>query len=389
MSTNVKEIRRRSRGWKVVVSNNQRLISSDDHVDLTQDRVKAYLNPKYHEAYDTAVVQVEAELRGRNNVEVNRQWREQLDLPPGEGKGFGGNDRHPAFGRPGHNDPLERLKDMDADAVQASSSYCEVSAFRYLYLVKDGAAEATRAFNTALAEFASVDPKRLVLSFQIPIHDIDLAVREVRWAAANGCKSLQLPVFPNELGMADYWHRRYDPLWKAIQDADLPVCLHIGLKLSLEDIARRDPTPQRAIFNSMVPMATAEALGMWILTGLLERHPHLKVVFVEPGIGWVTWWLNFVDDMAARQGYEFPSIKHAPSEYFRRNVHLTFIDEPDVVRQAHETLGIQNVMWSSDYPHPVSSWPNSRATVERIFAGVSEEDRDLICCANAARVWNL
>ena len=128
---------------------------------------------------------------------------------------------------------------------------------------------------------------------------------------------------------------------------------------------------------------------MWILTGILERHPHLKVVFVEPGIGWVTWWLTMADDMAARQGYEFPSLKHAPSDYFHRNVFLTFIDEPNVVRQAHECLGIRNLMWSSDYPHPVSSWPSSQPTVERIFAGISEEDRDLVCFANAARVWNL
>ncbi len=373
----------------MLATHHQRLFSSDDHVDLAQDRVKAFLQARHHGAYDAAVAQVEAELRGRNNVEVNRRWREQQNLPQVQGKGYGGSDRHPAFGRPGHTDPLERLRDMDADVVLVSSSYCEVSAFRYLYLVKDGAAEATRAFNTALAEFASADPKRLIVSYQIPIHDIDLAVREVRWAAANGCRSLQLPVFPNEVGMADYWDSRYDPLWTAIQDADLPVCLHIGLKLSLEDIARRDPTPQRAIFTSMVAMATAEALGMWILTGVLERHPHLKVVFVEPGIGWVTWWLNTVDDMAARQGYEFPNLTLAPSDYFRRNVHLTFIDEPNVVRLAHECLGIHNVMWSSDYPHPVSSWPNSQSTVERIFAGVSEDDRDLVCYTNAARVWNL
>lgn len=367
----------------------QNLISADDHVDVSQDQVKAFLHPKHHDSYDAAVAQVEAELRGRNNVEVNRRWRQQAGLGESQTKGFGSNDRHPAFGRPGHTDPTERIRDMDADGVRASSSYCEVSAFRYLYLVKDGAAEATRAFNTALAEFASADPNRLIVSYQIPIHDIDLAVTEVRWAAASGCKSLQLPVFPNELGLPDYWDERYDPVWAAIQDADLPVCLHIGLKLSLEDIARRDPTPQRAIFTSMVPMATAEALGMWILTGVLERHPHLKVVFVEPGVGWVTWWLNTVDDMAVRQGYELPTLKLRPSDYFHRNVHLTFIDEPDVVRQAHDCLGIENVMWSSDYPHPVSSWPNSQPTVDRIFADVSDEDRDLICHGNAARVWNL
>ena len=195
----------------------QRLISSDDHIDLTQDKVKAHLLPKHHDSYDAAVARVEAELRGRNNVEVNRRWREQQHLAPAQTKGFGGNERHPAFGRPGHTDPVERLKDMDADGVEASSSYCEVSAFRYLYLVKDGAAQATRAFNTALSEFAAVDPKRLIVSYQIPIHDIDVAVNEVRWAAANGCKSLQLPVFPTELGLPDYWDSRYDPLWTAIR----------------------------------------------------------------------------------------------------------------------------------------------------------------------------
>ena len=96
-----------------------------------------------------------------------------------------------------------------------------------------------------------------------------------------------------------------------------------------------------------------------------------------------------VDDMAARQGYEFPGLKSAPSDYFHRNVYLTFIDEPNVVRHAHECLGIHNVMWSSDYPHPVSSWPDSQPTIERIFADVTEEDRHLVCFANAARVWNL
>ena len=91
---------------------------------------------------------------------------------------------------------------------------------------------------------------------------------------------------------------------------------------------------------------------MWVLTGLLERFPRLKVVFVEPGIGWVAWWLYIADDFVKRQGYEFPALKKLPSEYFRQSVHLTFIDEPHVIMHAHDRLGIENIMWSSDYPHP-------------------------------------
>ncbi|MHB8466484.1 MAG: amidohydrolase family protein, partial [Acidimicrobiales bacterium] len=283
----------------------------------------------------------------------------------------------------------ERLHDMDADGVEASVTYCEVSAFRYLYLVKNGWKESTQAFNDALGDFASADPKRLVINFQIPIHDVDAAVAEVRRAGRVGCKSLQLPVFPAELGLPDYWDRRYDPLWAAIEESDLPICCHIGMNTALDSLAQRDPTPQKGIFVPCVPLSAAEPLGMWIMGGVFARFPRLKVVFVEPGLGWVSWWLYIVDDLVQRQGYEFPAITELPSHYFRQNVYLTFIDEPDAVRHAHDRLGIENIMWSSDYPHPVSSWPNSRAIVEEMFHGVDERERELLVSGNAARVWNL
>lgn len=128
---------------------------------------------------------------------------------------------------------------------------------------------------------------------------------------------------------------------------------------------------------------------MWIMGGVFARFPQLKVVFVEPGLAWVAWWLYNVDDFVLRQGYEFPAIEELPSHYFHRNVFLTFIDEPNAVRDANERLGIENVMWSSDYPHPVSSWPNSRAIIDRMFRGVDEQDRRLVLSGNAARIWNI
>jgi predicted TIM-barrel fold metal-dependent hydrolase len=366
-----------------------RLISADDHVDISHDRVKAFLAPKFHDAYDDALKKFARSMGATASVESNQRWRDQQGLPPEKIAGMGANRRHAAANRPGHTDAVARLRDMDEDGVVASSSYCEVSAFRYLYLVEDGAPETTRAFNTALGDFASADPKRLIVSYQIPIHDIDAAVNEVRWAASVGCKSLQLPVFPAELGLPDYWDRRYDALFGAIQDAGLPVCCHIGLNTTLEDLARRDPTPQKGIFVPMVALSTAEALGMWILGGVFERFRELKVVFVEPGVGWVAWWVYIADDLGARQGYDFPALKRAPSEYFRDNVYLTFIDEPDVLHHARERLGVRNVMWSSDYPHPVSSWPRSRELAAKAVAGATDEERELVLSGNAARVWNL
>jgi predicted TIM-barrel fold metal-dependent hydrolase len=355
----------------------ERLISADSHVRVAHEQVKQHLSARYHDAYDTAVAAF-TDRMARGPGAANQQWQKR--------KAAEGN---AAFTRPGYWDPAERLKDMDEDGVEVEVIYSEVSAFRYLGEITEGQDDSVRAFNDVLHGFASADPKRLVVSYQIPIHDIDAAVDEVHWAASVGCKSLQLPVFPAELGLADYWEQRYASLWAAIQETHLPICCHIGMNTQLDDLARRDPTPQKGIFVPMVPLSAAEALGMWIMGGVFEQFPDLKVVFVEPGLGWVSWWLYIVDDMMTRQGYEFPAISELPSEYFRRNVYLTFIDEPDAIRHAHERLGIENIMWSSDYPHPVSSWPNSRKLVEQMFEGVPQHERELVVSGNAARVWNL
>ncbi len=140
----------------------------------------------------------------------------------------------------------------------------------------------------------------------------------------------------------------------------------------------------------MVALSTAEAFGMWILTGVLDRFPRLKLVFVEPGLGWVGWYLYIIDDMVTRQGYTFPSMRaELPSSYFHRNMALTFIDEPDALERLRDRLGVENILWSTDYPHPVTSWPDSRALIDRSFVDIPAVERELILSGNATRIWNL
>src|SRR6476620_5772896 len=158
-----------------------RIISADSHVSVLHDDVKAHLATRLHDEYDAALMQAYREMLGGNAAKANQ----------------GGNEiRHASWNRPGYSEPHERLRDMDVDGVDIEVLYCEVSAYRYLYLLPTGAAEATRAFNDALLDFGSVDPRRLVVTAQVPIHDIDFAIAEVQRVASAGCKSLQLPVFP-------------------------------------------------------------------------------------------------------------------------------------------------------------------------------------------------
>ena len=347
-----------------------RIISADSHVKLSHDAVKRHLAARHHQAYDDGVATFEAAM-GNPAASTVRQFNDK------------------GWDRPGHFDAGAHLADMDIDGVDVEVVYCEVSAFRYLYQLGAAAQPATRAFNDTLAEYGSVDPKRLVVTYQIPIHDVGAAVAEVTRLATQGAKSLQLPVFPAELGAPDYHDAVYDPLWAVITETGLPICCHTGFNAALDDVARRDPTPHRGIVVPMMALAAAEAFGMWIMGGVFERFADLKVVFVEPGLGWVAWWLQFVDHMMTKEDYKFPAISEPPSAYFRRNISLTFIEEPDGVQLLRHRLGVENLLWSSDYPHPPSSWPNSLSAIEEQFTGVPADEKQLMIGGNAARIWSL
>jgi predicted TIM-barrel fold metal-dependent hydrolase len=292
---------------------------------------------------------------------------------------------HEAFSDPGYHDPVERLKAMDRDQVDAEVLYSEVSAFRHYGHMREGFREAAEAFNRVLLDFASVDNTRLVPAYQVPLIDIDFAVKQVHELAALGARAVHIPTFPAEVGLPEYHDSRYDPVWAAISEAGMSISQHLGLVQSLFDLLQRDPTPQKAIFTSQPAMRLAETIGFWILTGVLARFPELKIVLVEPSLGWVPYYLDTIDSMAAGP-YEFPELDDKPSSYFHRQMYLTFVDDPRGLAQRGE-LGVDRIMWSTDFPHPATSWPNSQAVVEKNFAGIPEDERDLIVAGNAARVY--
>lgn len=352
----------------------ERIISADSHVRITHEAVKEHLPTSMHASYDAAVAKV-----GGGGVATRPGQNVMPDWIQGTRNGIG---------RDGNHDPKARLADMDLDGVNVEVLYCEFSAFRYLYLMEGGWKEATRAFNDTLLAFQAEDPDRLVASFQIPLHDLDIAVDEVHRVAAEGGRSLQLPVYPAELGVPDYHDHGYDRLWAAIQETGLPVCMHIGLA-PVEVFKGEQPAHAQGVVQPVAAMWTSTQMGNLILSGVFERFPRLKVVMVEPGIGWVPFWLNLLDRNITDVGYTFPDISELPSTYFHRNMFLTFIDEKYAVHDLRYDVGVENIMWSTDYPHPACSWPESLEVIDKQFAAVPAEERRLMLSGNAERVWNL
>ncbi len=349
----------------------RRLISADSHVKVSLEDTRARVPAALRDAFDDAIALQAAqdkELRGGRTLDMS-DW----DME--------------AFRDPGYSDPTARLAAMDRDGVQAEVLYSEVSAFRSFGLVKGDWRPISRAFTDLLSDFASVDPNRLAVSYQVPIIDIDYAVQEVLRLAGLGARSVHLPNFPSELGLPDYHERVYDPLWGVLSETGIAISHHLGVAPHLYSVFRRDPTPQAGIFTSLPSLNLAEVIAWWILTGTLERFPRLKIVFVEPSLYWVAGFLARLD-MKAAGVYDFPGLTMTPTEYFQRNMAVTFMDDEFGLRQRHE-LGVENILWSTDFPHPATTWPNSRTVVARQFADIPDDERELICAGNASRLYNL
>jgi predicted TIM-barrel fold metal-dependent hydrolase len=347
------------------------LISADSHVAVSLKAVRERVPQGLREAFDDAVAaqaRIDEELRGGKELSL-----ESFDME--------------AMRDPGYRDPVARLAAMDRDGVDAEVLYSEVSAFRSFGLVRGDWRPISRAFTDHLTDFAAQDPNRLAVSYQVPIIDIPYAVAEVERLAALGARSVHLPNFPSELGLPDYHEEVYDPLWAALQETGVSISHHLGNRHWLYDIFRRDPTPQAAIFTSMPALALAEVIAWWILTGTLERFPGLQIVFVEPSLHWIPGFLDQLD-RKVEGPYNLPGLRLKPSEYFHRNMACTFMDD-EVGLSLRHLVGLENILWSTDFPHPATTWPHSRDVVARQFAEIPDVERELICCGNSARIYNL
>ncbi len=139
--------------------------------------------------------------------------------------------------------------------------------------------------------------------------------------------------------------------------------------------------------TAVLPHEIEKSFSVLIFSGGLDRFPQLQIVSAENNCGWIPYYLQRMDRLFERNrvasGF---TIKLKPSEYFRRQMWCTYIDDYVGV-QSRRFIGVDRMMWSSDYPHQASSWPHSQEVVARDFAEASAEDRFRITRGNVARLY--
>ena len=289
--------------------------------------------------------------------------------------------------RPGGWDPAERIKDMDLDGVEAEVIYTTLG-FRQFWL-KDAAFQRAcfRAYNDWLAEYCSYAPKRLAGLALISLYDIDEAIKELQRCAKQGLKGVMIWCSPPE--ERPYSSPLYDPFWAEAQGLNMPLSLHSITGMGMESrLIIKDPI-DRYIRSTVLCHEVQRTLTVLIFAGVLERFPRLKFVSAENEVGWLPFFLQKLDQAQDEYRYLYPSsLKMRPSDYFHRQIFATFIDDPVGVA-TRESIGVENILWSSDYPHTVSTWPHSREVVERDFKGVAADEKRKIVRDNAIGLYGL
>jgi predicted TIM-barrel fold metal-dependent hydrolase len=305
--------------------------------------------------------------------------------------------------RPGCYDGTARLADMDLDGVAAEIIFPPQRTIGHFLGSYDDefVLAGVEAYNNFLFEnFCAPDPKRLIGMAQIPSVGIDVAVDALRKAVARGAKGIVISNWPSgntRLGPDD------DPFWAAAVDEGMPVAIHINV-LSRDERAARLAAAQtvaagatgaadagaRTIAGiSNVFGAVAGSMSQLILTGVFERFSALHVTWIEAGVGWIPHFLEGLDDRYWRnRGWSGLTIKHPPSYYWQHNNSATFITDRTGIDLRHR-IGIENMMWSTDYQNHGNDWPYSRKTIEDMMGALPEAEQAKLTGDNAARIWHL
>jgi predicted TIM-barrel fold metal-dependent hydrolase len=360
-----------------------RLISSDSHVTMPDEAWQKYLDPEFRDRAPRIERTQEGDFRvfeGRrtpiltlDNLAGKKPQEYRLNVRKLEDQ------------RSGAWDPVARIKDMDLDGVDAEVLYVGGP------LITSDAAlrlNSVRGYNRWLSDYASHAPGRLLGVAAIPIDTPGRAAEEIRWAASQpGLVSGYIPLFPPE---GDYGDPKWDPIWQAFRETGMPVGLHVG--------GRRPGTPVASIYESaprfmtglvMSKLTMAEAVSELIHGLVMQRFPELKFVSVEGQIGWISFFEYYADHLWEKHRYWTKSeLKEPPSHYFRRQVYATFMEDPVGLRERHH-IGIDNIMWASDYPHSETTWPNSKALTDEWFTPYGEEDKAKILWKNCAGLYRL
>ena len=244
------------------------------------------------------------------------------------------------------------------------------------------------AFNDWLHDFCSADPTRLKGAAQMPMHDAQKAAREARRAVKDlGMVALVLP--SNPVNDKPWYDPYYDPFWQEAESLGVPVCFHGIQGAYQQHIGTRFLDAFVIAHAATHPMELMLDVGSMIGGGVLERFPTLRAGFLEGNCSWLPWWLWRLDEEWETFGpWERTKLQGPPSDYFRRQSFISVDVDEFMVKNVLETVGDDNLVLSTDYPHHDSKYPNALDTFLEMDV-VPEASQKKILWDNCSRLYGI
>lgn len=328
-----------------------------------------------------------AGLRNRGSVERRQGHKPEVDDitdPEAQAllaKGYDGL-------RTGIRDGAFRHVDQEIDGIEAEFLYpgfFGLFSFENLDLL----VACQQNYNDWLYDYASAANGRLYGLAVIPVQDPESGAIELQRVIKKGYKGGCIPCSsPADM---PYHDPCYERIWSIAEEANFPLSMHVGTNSYLPRQYRQKSTNRDSVFDYANAPATVQRTIIELMCrGVAEKHPNLKFVVSEFNAGWIAQWLDRVDQGILRE-FRFRSKEFTgerPHEVWRRQFYATIEDDRPAIL-TREIIGVDNLMWGSDYPHVDSTWPCSMEVLDEIFEGVPDVDREKITSGNVKALYQI
>jgi predicted TIM-barrel fold metal-dependent hydrolase len=283
--------------------------------------------------------------------------------------------------QPGVSDVPARLAMMDSEGVDVSILFPQRA--MGMYAIKDAALRkrCIDAYNEWLAAFCAKSGGRLL---GVPILPTVYEPEETADYLAH-LKSLGFRLFtmPNALRNTTYTAPEMEPLWNAIEDSGLVAAYHTS------ETPESNGPGGLGTFLMRTTQPFRNVWGHLVFTGLLERHPGVRLLFAEGGISWIPSALDHADRIhTSFADYLNPRLPRPPSEYWHRQCWATFMEDPRGIEQI-DYIGVDRALWSSDYPHPEGTRGRTRELVSTLRDQLGQDRADAVLGGNAVSLLDI
>jgi predicted TIM-barrel fold metal-dependent hydrolase len=370
------------------MKNGFRILDSDLHLEEPPDLWQRYIDAPFKHLAPVGTQNGVTDLS--MNHPDGRRWGQHTPVPTPQRSSFQRDqERYSYFFERGWS-PKVFLEAMDVEGIDIALLYPS----RGLRAVAEEnmdpplAAAMARAYNNWLYDFCQEDPNRLIGVAMVSPFNVDDAIAETRRATNElGFRGVFLRA--NVVTGRNWYDPFYDDLWSCLEELDIPLGFH--------EAGGSGAPFAGEIFDSFMlrhayshPLEQMLALGAFCAGGILERHPKLRVAFLEGNCSWLQWLLWRLDEHWELYADQWPlaNQKAEPSDYFKRQVWLSVECDEKAVKQTLEALDVaENIVFSTDFPHSDARYPHSVDMFLEL--PISEEDKRKILWDNCAALYGM